>query len=84
MSTYRCTESDYANLLLVARLRRERRLREAAAVAALWPEPRAQRAVDLLHEATRTVWVLEQRLDDHRQSMAEGVWEQRLSDGWLG
>lgn len=52
------TETDIATTLLRARLRRERRLR-----AVLCGQP-----ADLLHEATRTVDRLEDKLTDYRSS----------------
>jgi hypothetical protein len=61
------TEQRVAVTLLRARLRRERRLRDAAAVAALWPRPEAMRAIDLTHEATRSVDRLEKHLWNVRE-----------------
>ena len=68
------TETDIAMTLLNARLRAERRSRNWMATRALWPEPRAQRNLDLLHEANRLVLNLEQRLTDTRDAAAERYW----------
>lgn len=68
------SSEDIDNLIMAARLRRERRLRVVMGFAGAFPTPATWRTLDLVHEATRLIDRLERRRADMEDAAAERYW----------
>jgi len=73
------TSEDIADTWLRARLRWERRLRRYMELKD-WPTAAMWRALDRLHEATRLVDSLEERIGSVEEAAAEAWWVNRAEE----